>query len=282
MEITSAVDETSRSLPRGGGGLRSIGDAFQPNLAMGGGSYRVPFDLPLGPGGFSPKIDLIYNTGYGNGPFGLGWMFSTPFIERKRKSSFSPPGEVEYRSLEPKRSCPSGTAASLRSSSQAFRRSRSMALTGVRLPRTSSRCGSARRRRAASPEPSTASSGFTAGCWTESRSRGGGTSKSTTTPMDVSDICGRIRWSVFRLELEYEPRIDPFSQFDSGFELRTTRRCRRIALHQDRLAPETLMRPITAWIISPPTRSAHPCCGGSWCPAGDSTTASCAKRRCRR
>ena len=52
----------------------------------------------------------------------------------------------------------------------------------------------------------------------------------------------RIRWSVFRLEFEYEPRPDPFSQCDTGFELRTTRRCKRIALHQDRLAPETLMR----------------------------------------
>ena len=69
MDKESGVDETSRSLPESGGGIRSIGDAFQPNLAMGGSSYKIPIELPLGEGGFSPKLDLLYHTGFGNGPF---------------------------------------------------------------------------------------------------------------------------------------------------------------------------------------------------------------------
>ena len=63
---------------------------------MGGGSYRIPFDLPVGPGGLVPKLDLVYSTGLGNGPFGLGWALGVPFVERKRRTPFAPPGEEEY------------------------------------------------------------------------------------------------------------------------------------------------------------------------------------------
>src|SRR5262245_9112200 len=94
MEKKSGVGENNTS--NSGGGIRSIGDAFQPNLAMGGGSYKVPIELPAGPGGLSPKLDLVYNTGQGNGPFGLGWALTVPFIERKRKSAVAPEGEREY------------------------------------------------------------------------------------------------------------------------------------------------------------------------------------------
>src|SRR4051794_10555479 len=96
MEKKSGVGENNRSRFGGGGGLRGIGDAFQPNLAMGGGSYRVPIELPAGPGGVAPKLGLVYDTGYGNGPFGLGWTLSLPAVERRRKSPFVPPEEAEY------------------------------------------------------------------------------------------------------------------------------------------------------------------------------------------
>ena len=96
MEKKSGTSENATSLPSGGGAVKSIGDSFQPNLAMGGGSYKVPVELPQGPGGFSPKIDLIYNTGFGNGPMGMGWIASVPYVERNRTSPFLPQGEIEY------------------------------------------------------------------------------------------------------------------------------------------------------------------------------------------
>src|SRR5262245_49147609 len=96
MEKKSGVSETDVSLPSGGGALKSIGDTFQPNLAMGGGSYKIPIDLPQGPGGFSPKLELLYNTGFGNGPFGMGWVLSVPFIGQRQQPLFAPPGEPEY------------------------------------------------------------------------------------------------------------------------------------------------------------------------------------------
>jgi len=58
--------------------VRATGDAFRPNLAMGGGSYKIPLDLPHGAGGASPKVELVYHTGLGNGLFGLGWTLSVP------------------------------------------------------------------------------------------------------------------------------------------------------------------------------------------------------------
>ena len=51
-----------------------------------------------------------------------------------------------------------------------------------------------------------------------------------------------IRWATMRVELQYEERPDPFSQYDAGFELRTRLRCRRIEIHHDRRAPDTLIR----------------------------------------
>ena len=94
--MKSGVDDVARPLPGGGGGINSIGDSFRPNLAMGGGSYRIPFELPHGPGGATPKLEIVYNTGLGTGPFGVGWSLAVPFIERRRPSPFTAPGEESF------------------------------------------------------------------------------------------------------------------------------------------------------------------------------------------
>jgi len=71
------------SLPKGGGALKGIGETFAPDLHTGTGTFTVPVGLPPGRNGFQPKIDLIYSTGNGNGPFGLGWSLSVPGVSRK-------------------------------------------------------------------------------------------------------------------------------------------------------------------------------------------------------
>jgi RHS repeat-associated protein len=43
----------------------------------------VPLALPPGRNGMSPKLALEYSTGYGNGPFGLGWQLAVPAITVK-------------------------------------------------------------------------------------------------------------------------------------------------------------------------------------------------------
>jgi hypothetical protein len=81
MEAT-AVDG-ALSLPQGGGALQTLGERFSPDLHTGTGNLSVPIALPRGRNGFQPDLHLDYSTGYGNGPFGLGWQLSVPTITRK-------------------------------------------------------------------------------------------------------------------------------------------------------------------------------------------------------
>jgi len=69
------------SLPSGGGALHGIGEKFSPDLHTGTGNFTVPIALPPSRNGFQPQLTLIYSTGNGNGPFGLGWCkFSSEMI----------------------------------------------------------------------------------------------------------------------------------------------------------------------------------------------------------
>lgn len=70
-------------LPRGGGAIRGIDEKFATNLATGTGSTRVPIASSPGRGGFELSLALAYDSGGGNGPFGLGWQLSAPAITRK-------------------------------------------------------------------------------------------------------------------------------------------------------------------------------------------------------
>jgi RHS repeat-associated protein len=71
------------TLPQGGGALAGIGESFSPDLFTGTGNFSVPLDLPSGRNGFQPGLSLVYSTGNGNGPFGLGWSLTIPGISRK-------------------------------------------------------------------------------------------------------------------------------------------------------------------------------------------------------
>ncbi|MGA2402490.1 MAG: SpvB/TcaC N-terminal domain-containing protein, partial [Syntrophobacteraceae bacterium] len=71
------------SLPKGGGALHGIGEKFSPDLHTGTGNFTIPVALPPGRKGFQPQLNLVYSTGTGNGPFGLGWNLSIPGVSRK-------------------------------------------------------------------------------------------------------------------------------------------------------------------------------------------------------
>ena len=43
----------------------------------------VPIATSPGRSGFGPQLSLPYDSGAGNGPFGLGWSLSLPAITRK-------------------------------------------------------------------------------------------------------------------------------------------------------------------------------------------------------
>ena len=71
------------STPSGGGALSGLGEKFSPDLHTGTGNFTVPLALPPGRNGFQPELSLVYSTGNGNGPFGLGWNLSVPGVSRK-------------------------------------------------------------------------------------------------------------------------------------------------------------------------------------------------------
>ncbi len=71
------------NLPKGGGAIRGMGEKFTANPVTGTGSMSIPIATSPGRSGFGPQLSLSYDSGVGNGPFGLGWNLSLPSITRK-------------------------------------------------------------------------------------------------------------------------------------------------------------------------------------------------------
>lgn len=64
------------SLPKGGGAIRGIGEKFNVNPSNGTGSISIPIKVSPGRSGMQPNFSLTYDSGSGNGEFGLGWRLS--------------------------------------------------------------------------------------------------------------------------------------------------------------------------------------------------------------
>src|SRR5678815_5610656 len=69
--------------PKGGGAIRGIGEKFSVAAATGTASLSVPLPVSPGRNGFGPAVGLAYDSGHGNGPFGIGFALSVPAITRK-------------------------------------------------------------------------------------------------------------------------------------------------------------------------------------------------------
>ncbi|MBK8255259.1 MAG: hypothetical protein IPK82_21680 [Polyangiaceae bacterium] len=76
------VRPPSLSLPKGGGAIQPLGDTFKTNPATGTGSFAIPIPAP-GARGFGPSLALSYDSGSGNGVFGLGWNLSLGAVTRR-------------------------------------------------------------------------------------------------------------------------------------------------------------------------------------------------------
>jgi Salmonella virulence plasmid 65kDa B protein len=91
------------SVPKGGGALRGIGEKFATNPATGTGSLSIPVPVTPGRSDFTPALGLGYDSGHGNGPFGLGWQLDLHAVTRKTDK-----GVPRYRGLPDSEPGPGG------------------------------------------------------------------------------------------------------------------------------------------------------------------------------
>jgi RHS repeat-associated protein len=80
---SSAATPPAIALPKGGGAIRGIGEKFSANPATGTGSLTLPIPASPARSNFGPQLQLSYDSGSGNGPFGIGWSLSLPSVTRK-------------------------------------------------------------------------------------------------------------------------------------------------------------------------------------------------------
>ena len=71
------------ALKHGGGAIHGIGEKFSVNAATGTAEMAIPLTLSPGRSEYTPALELSYDSGSGNGPFGFGWKLSVPAIVRK-------------------------------------------------------------------------------------------------------------------------------------------------------------------------------------------------------
>ena len=79
----SAATPPAIALPKGGGAIRGIGEKFSANPATGTGTLTLPIPASPARSNFGPQLQLSYDSGSGNGPFGIGWSLSLPSVTRK-------------------------------------------------------------------------------------------------------------------------------------------------------------------------------------------------------
>ena len=83
------------SLPKSGGAIRGIGEKLAVDALTGTGAITVPVPVTPGRYSFGPQLALAYDSGVGNGPFGLGWSLGLPAITRRTDK-----GLPRYRDAE--------------------------------------------------------------------------------------------------------------------------------------------------------------------------------------
>ncbi|KAL3467024.1 hypothetical protein BJX64DRAFT_284173 [Aspergillus heterothallicus] len=82
-EQVSTTPQAAPTSASGGGGHRSISAEFNVNPVTGTMSLSLPVYTSPGRSGFGPKLALSYDSGSGDGMFGVGWQLSTLSISRK-------------------------------------------------------------------------------------------------------------------------------------------------------------------------------------------------------
>ncbi|HEY6000776.1 MAG TPA: toxin TcdB middle/N-terminal domain-containing protein [bacterium] len=77
----NGVSPNAISLPSGPGSIEGLGESFQPQLNTGSARYAVKIPLPRLHN--TPELKLQYESGFGDGPAGIGWTYGPGSIARQ-------------------------------------------------------------------------------------------------------------------------------------------------------------------------------------------------------
>jgi RHS repeat-associated protein len=89
------------SLPTGGGAHRGVGEKFQVSPVTGTATVSIPIPLSPGRPTGTPELSLTYDSGRGNGVFGLGWGLGLPSIARRTDKRLPQYTDVRVDGVEP-------------------------------------------------------------------------------------------------------------------------------------------------------------------------------------
>ena len=242
MRESSGVAPGLSALPQGGGGVAPLGDRFQPDFVRGSGSYAIPLRLPQGPNELRPSLSLAYATGAGNGPFGLGWRLNTLRIERRtdRGLPLYDDDEDTFAIGGAEILVPVGGARYRAQTETRFWHIQRLA-QGWRV-----RTGDGRTLFFGRSDESREMHDGRVFAWAlDEEQDAAGNSIHYRYLRDGNRLyLQEVAYSIFRLELAYEPRPDVLRDGRAGFLRHTRLRATALALHCARLDP-TLMRTYT-------------------------------------
>ncbi len=70
-------------MPKGGGAIRGVEEKVSVDAFRGSGGLAVPLPIRQIRSGLVPDLTLSYDSGGGNGPFGVGWGIGLPSVSRR-------------------------------------------------------------------------------------------------------------------------------------------------------------------------------------------------------
>jgi len=235
------------SLPSGPGSIEGLGDSFEPQLNTGTSSYSVKIAIPPGVAGLQPSVVLRYNSGAGNGPFGVAWSADCGLsIQRQTEKGLPSYGSGDKFTLGGEELVPLSDGTYRTENEGEFRRVKRDGLGWLIWDKKGTRyyLGSAalaeNPSRIVQPGGSAFEDTFK---WCVDRVvdvNGNEMVYLYDTFVDSPGqiYCTQIRYSVFgaryhAMMFDFETRADAFDSYLSGFQVRTGRRCGQIRVLSD-------------------------------------------------
>jgi YD repeat-containing protein len=238
-DVKKGVGLDKISLPSGPGSIEGLGDAFEPQLNSGTSAYSVKVAIPPGVNGLQPEVVLRYNAGSGNGAFGLAWSWSPMSIQRQVEKGIPSYGGTDTFTFMGEELVSLSDGTFRVENESGFMRIRRLGEGWEIHDKSGKRyvLGTNATARVSKPGGTSFTQGFK---WlVESVTDVHGNrmeylySAFGDSPGEL--YCTEIRYSIFganyhSVHFDFELRTDAFSSFLSGFEVRTARRCREIAV----------------------------------------------------